>query len=125
MNIMEFEVKKVWAVVGSVHNKEKFAYKIYNFMKDHGYKVYAVDPSGKDVDGEKSYVSLKDLPEVPEAVDMVIHPTKAVKFIDETKELNIKFIWFQPGAESEELVKKAEDYGMEVVHHKCVMVEFR
>ena len=125
MNIMDFETKKVWAVVGSVHNREKFAYKIYNFMKDNGYKVYAVDPSGNDVDGEKSYVSLKELPEVPEAVDMVIHPAKAGKFVDEANELDIKYIWFQPGADSEELISKAEGYGMDVVHHKCVMVEFK
>ncbi|TDT47631.1 CoA-binding protein [Fonticella tunisiensis] len=125
MDIQDFKDKKVWAVVGSVHNREKFAYKIYNFLKAKGYRVYAVDPSGKDVDGDKSYVSLSSLPEKPEAVDMVIHPAKGGSFVDEAKHLGINYIWFQPGAESEELIEKAGSYGMKVVHHKCVMVEFK
>jgi predicted CoA-binding protein len=126
MAVSDFKEKKVWAVVGKVHDKERYPYKIYNFLKDKGYKVYAVDPTGQDVDGEKSYTSLKDLPEVPEAVDMVINPVKGEKYIDEANELGIKYIWFQPGAESAELVTKArENYGMNVEYMNCVMIEFK
>lgn len=32
--IEEFKNIKTWAVIGSVSNKEKFAYKIYNFFKE-------------------------------------------------------------------------------------------
>ncbi|MCX7903120.1 MAG: CoA-binding protein [Caloramator sp.] len=124
MNINVFKEKKVWAVVGSVSNKEKFAYKIYNFLKNKGYRVYAVDPKGLDVDGEKSYKSLLDLPEVPEAVDMVINPALGGSYVDEANQLNIKYIWFQPGAESMELIEKAKNFGMEVVYSHCVMKEF-
>lgn len=125
MNFSDFQDKKTWAVVGSVHNKEKFAYKIYNFLRAKGYKVYAVDPSGEMVDGDASYRTLSDLPEKVEVVDMVINPFKGEAFVDEAKELNIENIWFQPGAEKPELVEKAKDYGMNVVHNHCVMVEFR
>lgn len=123
-NIKEFQEKKIWAVVGSVHNKEKYAYKIYNFLKRKGYKVYAVDPAGEMVDEDKSYKTLSELPERPEAVDMVINPIRGEKYIDEANELGINYVWFQPGAESEELVKKSSSYGMNVVHNQCVMVEF-
>ncbi|KRQ87500.1 hypothetical protein ABG79_00839 [Caloramator mitchellensis] len=124
MNINEFKQKKVWAVVGSVSNKEKFAYKIYNFLKMKGYKVYAVDPKGLDVDGEKSYTSLLELPEVPEAVDMVINPVRGVEYVEQAKQLDVKYIWFQPGAENLEIVEKAKGLGMEVVYDHCVMKEF-
>lgn len=119
-----FQVKKVWAVVGNVHNKEKYAYKIYNFLKNKGYKVYAVDPTGEMVDNDKSYKSLSELPDKPEAVDMVINPVKGEKYLDEAHTLGIKYIWFQPGAESDELIKKSNSYGMIVVQNECVMVEF-
>jgi predicted CoA-binding protein len=120
----EFERKKVWAVVGSVHNKEKFAYKIYKFMKSRGYTVYPVDPSGMDIDGEPSFKRLTDLPETPEVIDMVINPIKGDGFIEEANRLNIKYVWFQPGAENSELVEKAESYGMNVIYNQCVMVQF-
>lgn len=124
MNFSDFENKKVWAVVGGVHNKEKFAYKIYNFLKKKGYKVYAVDPSGEMVDADTSYRTLGEVPEKVDVVDMVINPIKGEAFIDEAKNLGIDFIWFQPGAEKQELIEKAKDYGMNVVHNHCVMVEF-
>lgn len=124
MNVNEFKEKKTWAVVGSVHDKEKFAYKIFKDLKSKGYEVYPVDLSGKEVDGEITYKSLMDIPVKVEAVDMVINPVKGLQFVDETKKLGIKYIWFQPGAESNEIVKKAEDYGLNVIHNKCVMVEF-
>lgn len=125
MDMLDFKSKKTWAVVGSVHNREKFAYKIYRFLKDKGYKVYAVDPSGKDIDGEKTYTSLFELPEVPEAIDMVINPVKGNDYINQAKQLGIKYIWFQPGAESMELVEKANSFDMNVIYNKCVMVEFK
>lgn len=126
MSIMkEFQEKKTWAVVGSVHNKEKYAYKIYNFLKSKGYRVYAVDPKGEMVDEDKSYKTLSELPEKPDAVDMVINPVKGKEFIGEANNLNIKNVWFQPGAESEELIELSNSYGMNVIHNHCVMVEFR
>lgn len=124
MDVLDFKEKKVWAVVGSVHNKEKFAYKIYHFLKKKGYEVYPVDPSGVNVDDEPTYKSLKELPVIPEAVDMVINPVKGADFIDEAKELGIMNIWFQPGAENDNVLKKSVDYGMNVIANQCVMVEF-
>jgi uncharacterized protein len=125
MAISDFQEKKIWAVIGKVHDPERFPFKIYYFLKNKGYEVYAVDPTGKDVGIEKSYMSLKELPVVPEVVDMVINPVRGEKFVDEANELGIKYIWFQPGAESAEVVEKAKGYGMEVEYMKCVMVDFR
>ena len=124
MSISEFESKRIWAVVGSVHNKEKFAYKIYHFLENRGYKVYPIDPSGNAVDGIKSYKSLEELPEIPEAVNMVINPVRGLGFVDEAKRLGIDYIWFQPGAESDQIIEKASSLGLNVIHNKCVMVEF-
>ena len=124
MEIKEFKEKKVWAVVGSVHNKEKFAYKIYKSLISKGYNVFPVDPSGEKVDEEEAYKSLLDLPQVPDVVDMVINPIRGEKYVDEAHELGIKYIWFQPGAEGPDIVSKAQSYNMKVIQNKCVMVEF-
>ncbi|WDC83648.1 CoA-binding protein [Caloramator sp. mosi_1] len=55
---------------------------------------------------------------------MVINPVRGEKYIDEAAEVGIKYVWFQPGAESFEVIEKAKNYGMQVVHSKCVLVEF-
>lgn len=121
--IREMLSKKIWAVVGATDNKEKFGYKIYRKLKDFGYKVYPVNPNYNEVDGDKCYRSIKDLPEIPEVIDMVVSPKIGLGTLQEAAELGIKFIWFQPGAQSEEPVKYAMDRGIQVVYERCVLIE--
>ena len=124
MDSNDFKSKKVWAVVGSVHNHDKFAYKIYKFLSEKGYRVYGVDQSGENVDNEVTYKSLYEIPEKPDAVNMVVNPVKGIEYIDQAADMNIEYIWFQPGAENEAVLKRAEGYNMKIVHNSCVMVEF-
>jgi predicted CoA-binding protein len=77
------------------------------------------------VDGDKSFKTLSELPEKPEAIDMVINPIKGEAYVVEANNLGVKYIWFQPGAESKELIEKSSSYGMNVVYNDCVMVKFR
>ena len=60
---------------------------------------------------------------VPEVVDMVVPPTRGKKYIEEAAKLGVEFIWFQPGSESEELIEKAKNLGLKVIHNTCVMLE--
>lgn len=55
---------------------------------------------------------------------MVINPVKGIEYLNQIQQLDIKYVWFQPGAESMELVEKAMANGMNVVYNKCVLVEF-
>ena len=45
MTIQQALDQKVWAVIGATHKTEKFGYKIYKCLKDHGYEVYPVNPN--------------------------------------------------------------------------------
>ena len=38
MTIQQALDQKVWAVIGATHKTEKFGYKIYKCLKDHGYE---------------------------------------------------------------------------------------
>lgn len=113
--------KKVWAVVGATPRTEKFGYKIYKTLKNHGYTVFPVNPNYNEVDGDTCYSDLKSLPQVPQAVDMVVSPKRAESTIREASPLGCEFIWFQPGAESDEVISLSESLGLKVVHHDCVM----
>lgn len=115
--------RKVWAVVGATDRKEKFGYKIYKNLKLSGYTVYPVNPHYQSVDGDICYESLLKLPVLPEVVDMVVSPKIGDKFVEEAAKLGVDIIWFQPGAESEELVNKAKNLGLNVVYNTCVMIE--
>lgn len=120
----DFRRKKTWAVLGNVHDHSKYAYKIYKFLKNKGYEVYALDPTGLDVDDDKAYISLEELPSKIEALNVVINPRVSKKYIDEALNMGIDHIWFQPGAMNEEAYIMAKETGASVVKEDCVMTEF-
>jgi predicted CoA-binding protein len=114
--------KKVWAVVGANTNPEKFGNKVYRRLKDRGYEVYAVNPKYDSIDGDPCYKSLSDLPKVPEVIDIVVSPERAIPAIEEAARLGVKYVWFQPHTYNNEVLKLANKHGMEIVAG-CVLVE--
>ena len=52
---------KTWAVAGSTHNPDKFAFKIYKKLKSKDYVAFSLNPGGQPADGDMSYKTLSDL----------------------------------------------------------------
>ena len=112
--------RKVWAVVGASIHTQKYGYKLYKKLKDHGYKVYPVNPGYDEVDGDKCYHSLSELPEIPEVIDMVVNPKAGSKVIDEAAQLGISYIWLQPGTHNDDITRQLEEKGIQYVKD-CVL----
>lgn len=124
-HIQEMLGSKSWAVVGATANPQKFGFKIYRFLKQRGIKVYAVNPGVAEILGDPCYPSLKDLPELPDAVDIVVPPQVGVGIVKECAELGIRKVWLQPGANGAEVIRTAQELGLQLVHDACIMVEYR
>ncbi|WP_105617028.1 CoA-binding protein [Vallitalea okinawensis] len=116
--------KKVWAVVGATVDEDKFGYKIYKRLKEHGYKVYPVSPKYDEIDGDRAYKALGDLPEVPEVVDFVVNPKIGIKVIEQCHDLGIKNVWLQPGTVSEDILNYAKAKEITTAE-ACVLVAVR
>ncbi|HOA80175.1 MAG TPA: CoA-binding protein [Defluviitaleaceae bacterium] len=120
----ELMKKKIWAVVGATTDKDKYGYKIYKELKEAGYKVYPISPKYEEIDGDKAYKSLRDLPEKPEVVDFVVNPKIGIGIVKECAQLGIENIWLQPGTVSEEILEFAKEKGINAVE-ACVLVALR
>ena len=110
MTIKDALAEKVWAVIGATHKTDKFGYKIYKCLKEHGYEVYPVNPS------------LSSLPVVPSVVDFVVPEAAGLAAVDECKQLGIKMIWLQPGADKPAVLAKAKEVGLDYIQD-CVLVQ--
>jgi predicted CoA-binding protein len=116
---------KTWAVVGANDNKDKFGYKIFKFMQNTGkYKVYPVNPGLSEVMGSKCYPTLKDLPEKPDVVDVVVPPRVGEQIMRDCAEAGIQNVWLQPGADAKSVIDLGRELGLNVVC-ACVMAEAR
>ena len=113
MTIKDALAEKVWAVIGATHKTDKFGYKIYKCLKEHGYEVYPVNPNVTSIDGDTCYPSLSALPVVPGVVDFVVPEAAGLAAIDECKQLGIKTIWLQPGADKPAVLAKAKEVGLD------------
>lgn len=108
---------KTWAVVGASNAHGKFGRRIFDTLKARGYEVYAVNPNEPDGldDGSPTYPTLRELPVVPDVVDVVVPPRLGAAIVADCVAQGIRNIWFQPGAESSEAVGLAEASGLNVV----------
>ena len=116
--------RKVWAVIGANENPEKYGSMIYRKLKLRGYKVYAVNPLYKEIDGDICYGNLSELPEKPDVLNFVVTPKRSLSYVDEAGELGIKYLWFQPGTYDDNVLEKAAELGLSSVQ-ACVLVATR
>lgn len=120
--ISDFVNHRVWAVVGASRDPRKFGYQVFRSLRDAGYVVYPINPKGGELEGEKVYRSLAELPQPPEVVNMVVPPAVTEQVVRQAHEIGLTRIWMQPGAESEASVRYCQEHGMEVVQQACAMV---
>lgn len=113
---------KKWALVGVTKDENKFGYKIFKILKEKGYTVYGINPKYDEIEGEKIYKSLNELPEKVDCVNVVVNSKIALKLIDDIVDAGINNVWFQPGTYDKDVIEKSLRYKLNVVRG-CLYVE--
>mgnify|MGYP000961815003 CR=1 FL=1 len=117
--------KKTWAVVGVTAKKDKWGYKIFNILKEHNYETYGISPNYDEIEGNKIYHSLSELPVKIDVIDMVVSPKISLTTLEEAKELGIEYIFFQPGTYNDEVIEKAKELGFKYLTKDCIYATLR
>lgn len=110
------------AVVGATDDPAKFGYRIYRDLKTKGFRTYPVNPTRRNVDGDPAYAHLKDLPEHPDIVNIVVPPAVTLAILKECRALGWLNVWLQPGAEDPEVLAFLEQHGFNYLAQACIMV---
>jgi predicted CoA-binding protein len=118
---------KTIAVIGLSADPAKPSHYVSEYMQQHGYKIFPVNPSlaGAEVLGEPSYATLADLPIKPDIVNVFRVPSLIPGIVDEMLALGLPNLWVQAGIVNLEAAEKAEHGGIHVVMDHCIMVEHR
>jgi uncharacterized protein len=91
--VQDFLAQKIIAVVGVSDKRDTGANRNYKTFKQHGYRVYAVNPRIAAFDGAPCYLNLKSIPEKPDAVFMLTSPKVTEEIIKQCVDLGIKHVW--------------------------------
>ncbi len=110
------------AVIGASNAPDKFGNKAVRAYLRRGWTVYPVTPNEKEVEGLKTYASITDIPGPVERATLYLAPQLGIDVLEGVKAKGVKELYVNPGAESEELLAKAEALGINAIW-ACSIVE--
>ncbi|WP_251862200.1 CoA-binding protein [Clostridium sp. Marseille-Q2269] len=119
MKANDFLNYKNWAVAGSVLSEGKYAYKIFNRLKDKGYNVVGIKPGTQE---KNVFNGVEDIPHKIEVLDLCINPIKGLDIVKQASKLGIDKILIQPGAESDEIINFCRENNINAIEG-CALVE--
>jgi len=91
--VQDFLAQKIIAVVGVSDKRDTGANRNYKTFKQHGYRVYAVNPRISTFDGVRCYPDLKSIPNKPDAVFMLTSPKVTEQVVQQCVDLGVKHVW--------------------------------
>ena len=111
------------ALVGASPNPDKYGNVILRDLLAKGFEVLPINPRYDEIEGLKCYRSVKELPKDVDVVVFVVPPKVGLEVAREAVEAGFKKLWFQPGAESDEIARFLDGEGVEYSFGRCIMVE--
>jgi predicted CoA-binding protein len=111
------------AVVGLSSKKFRPSYGVAEYMQAQGYRIIPVNPNETEVLGLKSYVSIEDVPEHIDIVDIFRRSEFVGPIVDSAIRIGANAVWMQEGVVHEDGAKKAREAGLAVVMDRCILKE--
>jgi predicted CoA-binding protein len=118
-----FRSAKTIAVVGLSDSPLRPSYGVSAYMQQHGYRVIPVNPQVKEALGEKSYASLREVPEKIDIVNVFRRSEFVPEVVEEAIALHVPAIWMQEGVIHEDAAAQARAAGIFVVMDRCILKE--
>jgi predicted CoA-binding protein len=125
LGVTTAERPRTIAVIGLSEVRSKPSHYVAEYMQQHGYRIYPVNPSIPEVLGERSYATLSQLPVKPDIVNVFRLPKFLPAIVEEMLQLRFSNLWVQQGIVNLEAARQAETGGVHVVMDHCIMVEHR
>lgn len=122
----EFLSHKKIAVAGVSRKGDTAAKAIYKKLKISGYEVFPVNPYAKQIEGDRCYASLEEIPDKVEGVVIGTKPKDSMQIVEDCGRLGIKDVWihhsFGKGSYDESATQKAKELGLKVIPGGCPLM---
>ena len=120
LNYLLKKVKTI-AIVGASSNPQRDSYKVMEFLIDHGYKVFPVNPneSNRMILNQKCYSNLHDIKEKIDMVDVFRSSKYVFDITKEAVSINAAILWTQEGVVDDNAADYAKKEGLIVIMNEC------
>ena len=111
---------KTIAVVGASNDPKKPAHNIPAYLQTQGYKIIPVNPRGGEMFGEKVRMSLAEIEEPIDVVDVFRPSDETPPIAREAVDAGAKILWLQAGIQSDEAARIATEGGLTIIQNLCM-----
>jgi predicted CoA-binding protein len=108
-------VAKIVAVIGASSDRSKFGNRAVRAFRQQGFTVVPINPHENEIEGLKTYKSVLDVPGTIDMASFYVHPEVGEALIDEMAKKGIAEVWLNPGAESDNLIRRAKALHIEPI----------
>lgn len=102
------------AIIGASNRRHKYGNKAVRAYTERGDTVYPINPAQREIEGLTAYRSVLDVSNPIDIASFYVPPATGLNVIEEIAQKGIKRVLLNPGAESDALIRRCEELGLEV-----------
>ena len=121
-SIQNFIEKKKIAIVGASRRGNKFGNAAAKELQERGYETYYIHPEVEEIDGAVTFPNLEAVKDQAESVWISVPAKRGESVIRDAAAAGFTNVWLQQGAESSRLVELGEEFKMDLVSGKCILM---
>ena len=101
------------AIIGASPQREKYANKAVRAFVLRGDEVVPIHPAHAEIEGLKTYADVTQVPGEIDVASFYVAPEIGLRVLAQCDEKDIREIILNPGAQSDELLQRARELGIE------------
>lgn len=108
-------IMKTVAVIGASPHRHKFGNKAVRAFAEAGYNVVPITPHHPEVEGLAAFATVADYPGTIDMATLYVPPAVGLTLLEGIAKKGIAEVWFNPGADSPEAVRRARALGLNAI----------
>lgn len=108
-------------ILGASGNPDRYSYKAFKSLTNHGHKSFLVSPTLKNLEGSPVVSDLSDVKVSVDTLTMYVNPKISAGLKGKILELKPKRVIFNPGTENPQLESDLKQAGIDVLQ-ACTLV---
>ncbi len=110
------------AIIGASSARHKFGNRAVRAYLRQGWTVYPVNPNESQIEGLPTFPTVSAIPGPVDRASLYVPPGVGLGMLDEIQRKGIRELWVNPGAESDALIARAEQLGLDPIQ-ACSIVD--
>ena len=121
---MSQKPKQTVAILGASHKPERYAYKAFKMLQEHGHHVLLINPGLTKIEDNPVLSKVSDITGPIDTLTLYVNPEILEKNMEDILRLKPGRVIFNPGTESKEMEMRLQGGGIKT-EEACTLVLLR